>query len=42
MAVGGIGEISLKAKGMEKALAFYHGILGAFWIDKTASGPICK
>ena len=27
MAVVGIEEISLKVKDMEKALAFYHGIL---------------
>ena len=28
MAVVGIEEIFLKVKDMEKALAFYHGILG--------------
>lgn len=28
MAVVGIEEITLKVKDMEKALAFYHGILG--------------
>ena len=43
MAIIGIEEIFLKVKDMEKAIEFYHGILG-IPLDKhrTGSGPICR
>ncbi len=39
MAIIGIEEIFLKVKDMEKAIEFYHGILG-IPLDKSRTTPV--